>query len=368
MGLLATILVLSGISVSLAGLVVLADKFINNYSEVEIDVNDGKKKFKTKGGSSLLSSLAEGKIFVPSACGGKGSCGLCKVKVLSDVGPILPTEAPYLSKDEIAQNVRLSCQIKVKKSLKVWLPEHLFAISEYRSKVEKIVDLTYDIKEITLRLIDPPTIEFKAGQYIQLIIPPYGDVKEPVMRAYSMSSQPSMKDRIELIIRKVPGGLATTYIHEHLKVGEELRFIGPFGEFYLRESNSKIIAIAGGSGMAPIRSIILDMYEKKIERETYFFFGARSKRDLFYVDFFKNLEKLYPSFHFISALSEPKPEDNWDGEVGLITQVVEKYLDRFSPDQVEAYLCGSPGMINASIEVLKKFGLKEEKIFYDKFA
>ncbi|WP_448535003.1 2Fe-2S iron-sulfur cluster-binding protein, partial [Pseudothermotoga sp.] len=181
MRLLATILVLSAVSVSLTGLVVLADKFINNYGEVEIDVNDGKKKFKVKGGSSLLSSLAEGKIFVPSACGGKGSCGLCKVKVLSDVGPILPTEAPYLSKDEVAQNVRLSCQVKVKKALKVWLPEHLFAISEYRSIVEKIVDLTYDIKEITLKLIDPPTIEFKAGQYIQLIIPPYGDVKEPIM-------------------------------------------------------------------------------------------------------------------------------------------------------------------------------------------
>ncbi|HCZ06365.1 MAG TPA: oxidoreductase [Thermotogae bacterium] len=366
--LIVTLLSLSGITTLLAVLLVLADRIINNYGEVEVNINEGKKKLKVKGGSPLLFILAENKIFVPSACGGRGSCGMCKVKVLSDVGPILPTEEPYLSPDEKKEGVRLSCQVKAKKDISIELPEWLFAVSKFKAVVERITELTYDIRELRLRLLDPLSIEFKAGQYVQLIIPPYDQVKESVMRAYSISSPPSQKDAIELIIRKVPGGIATTYIFEHMKEGEEIEFVGPFGEFYLRPTSARVIAIAGGSGMAPIKSIIMDMYEKGIEREIYFFFGARSKADLFYLDFYDELQKKYPYLHFIPALSDPKPEDEWEGEVGLVTDVAEKYLKSLPPSDQEGYLCGSPGMINACVKLLTRYGISEDRIYYDKFA
>jgi len=368
MVLIVTLLSLSGITTALALLLVLMDKVINNYGEVEVDINSGKKKLKVKGGAPLLFTLAENKIFVPSACGGRGSCGMCKVKVLSDVGPILPTEEPYLSPDERERGVRLSCQIKVKKDISIELPEWMLSVNKFRAVVERITSLTHDIKELKLKLLEPEEIEFKAGQYVQLIIPPYGKASESVMRAYSISSPPSQNDAIELIIRKVPGGIATTYIFEHMEEGEKIEFVGPVGEFYLRPTNARIIAIAGGSGMAPIKSIIMDMYEKGIEREIYFFFGARSKADLFHLDCYDELQKKYPYLHFVPALSDPKPEDEWDGEVGLVTEVAEKYLKSLPPADQEGYLCGSPGMISACVKLLTRYGVDESRIYYDKFA
>ncbi len=362
-------LVVSSLSAGLALAISIVDAIVNNYGEVEIDINRGKKKLKVKGGSPLLQTLAAQNIFVPSACGGRGSCGVCKVKILSDVGPYLPTELPYMSKEEMTNNVRLSCQIKVKKDLQIELPEELFKAQRFKGIVESIKNLTYDIKELRIRLVEPNSIDFLAGQYIQLVIPPYEKVTQSVQRAYSISSPPSDSGHIELVIRLVPGGIATSYIFNHMQEGEIVEFVGPFGEFYMRNTQADMIMIAGGSGMAPIKSIILDMIDKGIRnRNVWFFFGARSKRDLFYVEMFRAIEKEWDRFHFIPALSNPNPEDDWTGEVGLITDVVDRYLTNIVPkdNEKEAYLCGSPGMINASIQVLQKHGIG--KIYYDKFA
>lgn len=359
-------LLIGGISALLAAILTIADALVNNYGEVSIRVNDS-KDLKVKGGATLLSTLASEKIFIPSACGGKGSCGLCRVKVLTDIGPILPTELPYLSEKEKKNNIRLSCQIKVKSDISIEIPEELFNIREYIASVSSITDVTHDIKEVFFDLEDE--IEFKAGQYVQLIVPAYGDIKGETMRAYSMSSQPSVKSGVELLIRLVPNGIVTTYVHKMLKVGDRIRILGPFGDFYLRDTDSDIIFIAGGSGMAPIKSIIYDMMEREVKRNAYYFFGARSKRDLFYLEEMKEVERKMPSFHFIPALSDPLPEDNWEGETGLITDVVDRYLSE-QGDEIdrEAYLCGSPGMINACIRVLTRHKVLEEKIFYDKFG
>lgn len=361
-------LVIAAISTAFAIIITIVDSIVNNYGDVEIDINNGKKVLKVKGGSPLLQTLASQGIFVASACGGRGTCGACKVKVLSDVGPYLPTEMPHMSSEDISKNVRLACQVKVKSGIKIELPEELFNIKKYKGVVESLKNVTYDIKELRIKLIEPNEISFKAGQYVQIVIPPYGDIKEHTQRAYSISSVPSDKNHVELLIRLVPNGIVTTYVHNYMKEGDATELVGPFGEFYMRDTNADMVMVAGGSGMAPIKSIIFDMYERNItNRRVWFFFGARSARDLYYVELFRDLEKKWPNFHFVPALSEPKPEDNWSGEVGLITNVLEKYLDSMIPkDNVkEGYLCGSPGMISGCIQVFNKYNIKD--VYFDKF-
>ncbi|BBE30814.1 Na(+)-translocating NADH-quinone reductase subunit F [Tepiditoga spiralis] len=365
MNILTAPIIVAVLSAILATIIVIIDGIVNNYGEVTININ-GKKDLKVKGGSKLLTTLSEQKIFIPSACGGRGSCGMCKVKVISDVGPILPTEAPLLSKEEISKNIRLSCQIKIKSDIKIEIPEELFSVKKYKGKIVSIKDVTHDIKEVRIEL--PEEIEFKAGQYAQLIIPPYDKIKESVQRAYSIASKPSEKNIVEFLIRLVPKGIATTYVHTKLKENQNIDLIGPFGDFYVRETNADMICVAGGSGMAPIKSIIYDMYEKNIkDRNIWYFFGARSLKDLFYLEELRKIEKELPNFHFIPALSEPSPEDNWKGEVGLITDVLNKYLKE-NQNHKEGYLCGSPGMINACVNVMTKNGIKQEEIYYDNFA
>ncbi len=363
--LLVSVGAITAISTVLAILMVIADATIANYGEVKIKINED-KELTVIGGKPLLSTLMEEGIFIPSACGGRGSCGLCKVKVTRGAGQYLPTELPWISEEEKAENIRLSCQVKVKNDLEIWIPEELFSVKEFRARVTKIVDLTHDIKEITLGLLEPQEISYKAGQFIQLKIPSYELTEEPVYRAYSMSSSPSNPHAIELMIRYVPNGISTTYVHQYLKEGDEMVFNGPYGEFYLRDTEREIIFIAGGSGMAPIKSILMDMAERGINRRTRFFFGARTKRDLFHVKEMRELEERLPNFQFIPSLSAPLPEDDWKGESGLITDVVDKHME--SGDNVEAYLCGSPGMIDACVKVLTKNGVPEELIYYDKFG
>lgn len=354
-----------GISTFLAVIMVIADATIANYGEVTVTVND-EQQLTVQGGKPLLGSLMERKLFIPSACGGRGSCGLCKVKVTSDVGDYLPTELPWISEEEQKQNIRLSCQLKVKSDIAIQIPEELFNVKEYRAEVASLKDLTYDIKQVVLRLIEPQEITFTAGQYIQFEVPEYELSSEEVYRAYSMASQPSRKNEVELEIRLVPNGICTTYVFNYLKEGDRVTINGPYGEFYLRNSDADILFIAGGSGMAPIKSILYDMYEKGIQRKATYFFGARAVRDLFLVEEMREMEKNMPGFTFVPALSEPLPEDNWEGETGLITDVLDRHYS--SMDNLEAYLCGSPGMIDAAVAVLTKKGLPEEKIYFDKFA
>ncbi|MCX7774530.1 MAG: 2Fe-2S iron-sulfur cluster binding domain-containing protein [Spirochaetaceae bacterium] len=365
-------LAVAGISTVLALIISILDKVLNNYGEMEISINKGEKVLKVKGGSPLLATLAAENIFVPSACGGRGTCGACKCKVVTDVGPHLPTELPFMSPADIAANVRLSCQVKVRQNLEIELPRELFSIRKYRTHVEKIRDVTYDIKEVLFRL-DEGEIEFTAGQYVQLVVPPYGDIKESVQRAYSMSSVPSDRKHVELLIRLVPGGIATTYVHKVLKEGDPVELVGPFGEFHVHDTPATMICVAGGSGMAPFKSMFYHMFETGAFplKEVWYFFGARTTRDMFYLDELRALEARWPRFHFVPALSEPKPEENWTGQTGLITDVLDRHLQNVIPKPEagwEGYLCGSPGMINACTNVMKKHGIVENKIYYDKFA
>ncbi|TVQ23626.1 MAG: oxidoreductase [Spirochaetaceae bacterium] len=362
----------AGISAVLGALISITDKIVNNYGDLVLDINSGKKKIDIKGGAPLLQTLAESGIFVPSACGGRGSCGACKVKVITDIGPHLPTETPYLEPDEIEQNVRLSCQIKCKENLELEIPESLFNVKQYAGVIERITDVTHDIKEVYVKLPDGAETSFVCGQYGQLEVPPYDKVKTPTQRAYSMSSAPSDKNHLEFLVRLVPGGIVTTYVHEHLAEGQKINVIGPFGDFNVKDTGAPMICVAGGSGMAPFKSIFNHMIETgEIEsREVWYFFGARTKKDMFYLDWLYELDKKYDKFHFVPALSEPQEDDEWTGPTGLITEVLDGYLkekiDRSQP--LEGYLCGSPGMLDACMAVMRKNDMTEDRIYFDKFA
>ncbi len=365
-------LAIGGISAVLGALITITDKIVNNYGDLVIDINNGKRKLDIKGGAPMLQTLAESGIFVPSACGGRGSCGACKVKVKSDVGPHLPTEIPYLEKEEIEQNVRLSCQIKVKDNVEIEIPEALFNVQEFDGVIERILDVTHDIKEVYVKLPEGKEISFSCGQYGQIEVPPYGKVRSPTQRAYSMSSPPSDRNHLEFLVRLVPGGIVTSYVHEHLQEGQRMKVIAPFGEFGVKDTGATMICVAGGSGMAPFKAIFQHMIETgEIEsREVWYFFGARTKADMFYLEWLNELDEKYEAFHFVPALSEPQEEDEWTGPTGLITEVLASYLtdkiDRSRP--LEGYLCGSPGMLDACMAVMRKFEMSEDNIYFDKFA
>jgi Na+-transporting NADH:ubiquinone oxidoreductase subunit F len=354
-----------GVTTLLAVLMVVADAFINDYGEVTLHIN-GDKEIKVEGGSSLLTTLKEQEIFIPSACGGRGSCGLCKLKVTDGAGEILPTETPWLTDDEQKENMRLCCQVKVRSDMHIQIPEEMLSVRQFSATVSSIRDLTYDIKEVSFALNEPSSVDFKAGQFMQLEVPPYELTDEPVYRAYSIASRPSDHNNVELEVRYVPNGICTTYVHKHLKEGDTVTINGPYGEFHRSDTDRDMICIAGGSGMAPVKSILLDMDESNITRNVQYFFGARALRDLFLVEEMRELEKKLPNFTFIPALSEPADEDEWKGDTGLITEVVARHVTEASDK--EAYLCGSPFMIDACIKTLTSLGMPEENIFYDKFA
>lgn len=364
-------LAIGAIAGVMAALIAIVDMVANNYGEVTIDINSGKKDMTVKGGSPLLITLSSEGLYLPSACGGRGSCGACKCKVITDIGPHLPTETPYLLPEELKENVRLACQVKVKQSLGIEISEDLFNVKQFNATVLSIKDVTYDIKEVLYDL-NGESVEFEAGKYVQLVIPPYGKIKGTTQRAYSMSSRPSDKTHIEVLVRLVPGGIATTYVHEHLKVGQRMDLIGPFGDFRRTEGDSVMLCIAGGSGMAPFKSMLYDMLESgEKEREVWYFFGARTTRDMFYLDQMRDLETKLPNFHFVPALSEPEEGDNWDGPTGLITEVLDAYLKEYidiKGKKVEGYLCGSPGMIDACNRVMNDNGIIQDNVYYDKFA
>jgi Na+-transporting NADH:ubiquinone oxidoreductase subunit F len=358
--------ILAGICGVLAILLVIADWKLNDYGVCRITINGGDRELDVPGGSSLLSTLQAERIFIPSACGGGGSCGLCKLKILEGGGPVLATEEPHLSKEEKAANVRLSCQIKVRNSMQIEIPEEFFNVREFKAQVERMDSLTHDIKLVRLKLLEPEQMEFEPGAYVQLEAPPYGANPDTVYRAYSVAGNPQDRNHVDLIIRLVPNGICTTWVFEHLDEGDKVTLNGPHGDFRLQETDAEKIFIAGGSGMAPFRSMLTHMQAEQSSFRCRYFFGAVSLRDMFYLDEMAEFEKNIPDFKFIPALSKPAPEDGWEGETGLITEVV----DRHYPDcsDKEAYLCGSPGMIDACIKVLTKNGMPDENIHYDKFA
>ena len=360
-----TVLIVSGISGVLALLLVIAEHFFANYGECEIDINNGKKKLQVKGGSSLLSTLNENKIYIASACGGRGSCGFCKCKVSDGGGPLLPTEKPFLDAKEIKDNYRLACQVKIKENIKIEIPESIFNIKKFKGKVGKITDLTYDIKELTIKLIEPDRIDFKAGQYVQLEAPRYEKTKQAVTRAYSISCNPDLEGYVQLIIRRVPKGICTTYVFDYLKKGDDINLTGPFGDFYIQGTDADMIFIAGGSGKAPIKSMVEYLLAHGTNRRMVYFFGARTPQDLYYTELFKEYEKKLPDFSYVPILSRPEKNSDWTGKTGYIPIYFKEYIT--NPKNTEAYLCGSPGMIAAVVKGLKEYGVPEDKIYYDSF-
>ena len=359
-----SVVILSAIAAALAALLVVADRYVSNYGECDIAIN-GEKALTVQGGASLLESLTANKIFIPSACGGRGTCAYCKVQVLEGAGPLLPTEEPFLDDKEREESVRLSCQVKVRNSLAIEIPQELLSVQEYDCVCTSIKDLTDDTREFRFKLREPGQMSYIPGQYIQLFTPTY-DGNEEVYRAYSISSDPAEKDIVELVIRLVPGGICTTWCFNHLREGGVALMNGPYGEFHLSDTDAPILFVAGGSGMAPVKCMLHHMKNTSNRRNATYFFGANRVQDLFYLEEMAAFERELPNFKFVPVVANPEEGSDWKGETGLVTEALERDIDDAS--SCEAYLCGSPGMIDASITVLKKLGMDESRIYYDKFA
>jgi Na+-transporting NADH:ubiquinone oxidoreductase subunit F len=358
---LYTPLVLVGVLMAITLVLILIDKLLGGGGDKMITINQ-ETQIPVMGDDSLLSTLSNEGIHLPSACGGKATCGACKFRLI-DGGDneLLPTEVPLLSKEEQENGVRLSCQVKVRGDMKIEIPPGLLSAKEYKTIVEYMEDLTYDTKLVRYRLQNGQTIDFKPGQYAQIKVPGI-----EITRAYSMASNPKDNTVIEMIIRQVPNGQATTYVHKALEVGDKATLTGPFGHFFLSDTDKEMICIAGGSGKAPIRSILSVLKDRGMPRKVKYFFGAKTTKDLYMTEEFMKLQEEFPNFTYIPALSEPTPDENWTGEVGLITDVVDRLVGDLS--DAEAYLCGSPGMIAACTKVLKKHDIQDANVFFDKFS
>jgi Na+-transporting NADH:ubiquinone oxidoreductase subunit F len=392
--------------VALVVLLMIAKSKLVASADVTITVNDDPDKaIVAPAGNTLLNTLAAQKIFIPSACGGKGTCGVCKVKVLEGGGALLPTETSHVNRGEAREGVRLSCQVKVKQDLKIEIDPEIFNVRKWKCRVRSNRNVATFIKELVLELPEGEEVPFRAGGYIQIECPPHvvkyadfdieeeyrGDwdkfnmwqfvskVDEPVTRAYSMASYPLEKGIIMLNVRiaspppnmtSVPPGKMSSYIFS-LKPGDEVTISGPFGEFFARDTDNEMVFIGGGAGMAPMRSHIFDQFRRlHTDRKVTFWYGARSKREAFYQEDFDAIDAENDNFEWHLALSDPLPEDEWSGDTGFIHQVVfEKYLKNHpAPEDVEYYMCGPPMMNQACINMLLDLGVEPENIMLDDFG
>ena len=398
---------LTAVVVSLVGLLMIARRQLVATGDVTITVNgDADKALQTSAGSTLLGTLSDNQIFIPSACGGKGSCGVCKVKVLDGGGAILPTERSHISRGEVRDCVRLSCQVKVKQDLDIEIPPEIFNVRQWQCRVRSNHNVATFIKELVLELPEGEEVPFRAGGYIQIEAPAgtydYNDyaveeeykadwdqfnlwryqavLDEPVTRAYSMANYPDEKGVIMLNVRiasppprapeGTPPGKMTSYIFS-LKAGDEVTISGPFGEFFAKDTPAEMIYVGGGAGMAPMRSHIFDQFRRvNTNRSVSFWYGARSLREAFYVDDFDAIASEHSNFKWHLALSEPLPEDEWTGKTGFIHQVLyDNYLkDHPAPEDVEYYLCGPPMMLKACMDMLDSLGVERENILFDDFG
>ena len=392
--------------VSLVALLLVAKARLLPGGEVQIVINDdADKTLTTSAGGTLLNTLSANQIFIPSACGGKGTCGVCKCVVTEGGGALLPTEVAHVGPREAREGVRLSCQVKVKENMKIELPAEVFDVQRWTCKVRSNENVATFIKELILELPAGEEVPFRAGGYIQIECPPHianykdfdvqaeyrddwdkfdvwryvSQVDEPVTRAYSMANYPDEKGMIMLNVRvaspppnmpDVPPGLMSSYIFD-LKPGDECVISGPFGEFYAMPTDREMCFVGGGAGMAPMRSHIFDQFRRlSTDRKVTFWYGARSLREAFYIDHFDQIAAENPNFEWHLALSEPLPEDHWEGYVGFIHQVLhDNYLkDHESPEELEYYLCGPPMMINACQKMLSDLGVEEENVLFDDFG
>lgn len=398
---------LTVVVVSLVGVLMLARRQLVATGDVIITVNgDAEKALQTSAGSTLLGTLADNQIFIPSACGGKGTCGVCKVKVLDGGGAILPTERSHISRGEVRDCVRLSCQVKVKQDLNIEIPPEIFNVRQWQCRVRSNHNVATFIKELVLELPAGEEVPFRAGGYIQIEAPAgtydyknyaveeeykadwdqfnlwrYKAVlDEPVTRAYSMANYPDEKGVIMLNVRiasppprapaGTPPGKMTSYLFS-LKPSDEVTISGPFGEFFAKDTQTEMIYVGGGAGMAPMRSHIFDQFRRlNTNRSVSFWYGARSLREAFYVEDFDAIASEHTNFKWHLALSEPLPEDEWTGKTGFIHQVLyDNYLkDHQAPEDVEYYLCGPPMMLQACMDMLDSLGVEQDNILFDDFG
>ncbi len=398
------------ITLLLVGILLYAKNKLTPSGPVKININD-EKEIEVESGSSLLSTLSAQKIFLPSACGGGGTCGMCRVRVLEGGGSILPTEQGFFTRKEQADHWRLGCQVKVRQDMNIEVPAEVFGIKKWECEVVSNKNVATFIKEFIVKLPEGEHLNFRSGGYIQIDVPKIEvdfakDIEvepeyredwdkfnmwslkmkntEEQTRAYSMANYPAEGDIVMLNIRiatppwdkkrnafmNVNPGVCSSYIFSR-KPGDKVMVSGPYGEFFIKDTNNEMMFIGGGAGMAPMRSHIFDQFKtKKTKRKATFWYGGRSKKELFYVDQFRELEKEFSNFKFTVALSEPLPEDNWDGPVGFIHQVIyDNYLkDHPEPEEIEYYLCGPPMMISAVRKMLDDLGVPEENVMFDDFG
>ena len=394
----------------LVSLLLFAKKKLTPQGEVTIDINDGEKVITTNPGSTLLSTLSENGLFLPSACGGGGTCGMCTCQVESGAGTILPTETGFFTRKEQQNNMRLGCQIKVKDNIKMYVPKEIMGIQKWECEVVSNKNVATFIKEFVVKLPEGENLDFRSGGYIQIDVPKINvDFKdfeieeqfrkdwedmglfnlqmknpEPQFRAYSMANHPAEGNIVMLNIRiatppwdrvkndfmKVNPGVCSSYIFS-LKPGDKVTVSGPYGEFFIKDTDREMMFIGGGAGMAPMRSHIFDQFHtKKTSRKATYWYGARSKKEIFYEDEFRAIEKDFDNFNFTIALSEPLPEDDWKGDTGFIHKVIyDNYLSKHEePEEIEYYLCGPPMMNDAVTKMLLDLGVPQENIDYDDFG
>jgi Na+-transporting NADH:ubiquinone oxidoreductase subunit F len=401
------VLMFLSIILSLIIVLLLAKKKLVHQGDVTIAVNDDsdENRIKTTAGATLLNTLSNQKIFIASACGGKGSCGVCKVKVTDGGGAVLPTEEGHLTRGEIKDGTRLSCQVKVKQDMKIEIPPEVFNVRKWQCKVRSNNNVATFIKELVLELPEGEVVPFRAGGYIQVECPPhevrYRDFdigeeyradwdkfelwryvsvnKEPVTRAYSMANYPGEKGIIMLNVRvatppreavHAKPGVMSSYIFG-LKPGDEVTISGPYGEFFAKETDAEMCFIGGGAGMAPMRSHIFDqLHRLGSKRKMTFWYGARSLREAFYQDEYDALAKENDNFSWVLGLSDPLPSDNWTGPTGFVHNIVyNDYLkSHAAPEDIEYYLCGPPLMITAVTEMLTELGVEQSNIMFDDFG
>ena len=392
------------IVLTLVSIIVFARSKLVSSGDVNITIN-GEKTVTVPAGGKLLQTLAAEKLFVPSACGGGGTCAQCRVKVHSGGGAILPTEQGHINKREATCGDRLSCQVAVKQDMEIEVPEEVFGVKKWRCKVRSNDNVATFIKELILELPEGEDVNFRAGGYIQIEAPKYSlsykdfevakeyhedwdrfkiwdfnaESNEPIERAYSMANCPDEKGIVMLNVRiaspppgssGIPAGKMSSYIF-NLKAGDEVVISGPFGEFYARETEKEMVFIGGGAGMAPMRSHLFDQFNRiKTKRKITFWYGARSKKEMFYVEDFDKLDKENPNFSWHVALSDATPEDKWEGLTGFIHNVLyEQYLkDHPAPEDCEYYMCGPPMMNQSVINMLLDLGVDREDIMLDDFG
>ena len=429
--LLITLIAFLSVILLLTSLLLFVKAKISPKGKLVIDINDGERTLEVDGGGTLLSTLGSSGIFLPSACGGGGTCVQCVCQVNEGGGEILPTEAPHFSRKEIATNHRLGCQVKVKENMKIHIEEEVLGIKEWKAKVASNYNVATYIKEFIVEI--PEDMDYKAGGYIQINIPEtqvkFADMditahpldhpgepkkfekdwsegkfamrdlvmnnSEEVVRAYSMASYPAEGRKVMLNVRvaappwdrandkwaDINPGIASSYIFG-LKEGDEVTISGPYGEFFINDSDAEMLYIGGGAGMAPMRSHLYELFKTlKTGRKVTYWYGGRSRAELFYIHYFRDLEKEFPNFKFYLVLSDALPEDNWvnkencedengDGFSGFVHQVVmDQYLTNHeSPEDLEVYFCGPPMMNQAVIKMCDDWGIPDENVRFDDFG